>query len=179
MLSYNVLCCSVEHSQSTGKEEAGKPQPALPDLSLMESRAVGPCKSWHLAVGSRSQVSLTRDWLNAIVLCPHHVPHTQQTVRVVLHKTSPGSCWPWAAPANSHFSYNVLFPSFGSTCIRLLMGSILQVPMAPHCPAHIDSVEYGRVESQVISQELVVFSLKESFLPILQSGEGNPVAAYP
>lgn len=49
------------------------------------------------------------------------------------------------------FSYNMFFPSFGSSCIRLLVGSIVWVPVAPHCPAHTASVGYSRVQGQVVS----------------------------
>lgn len=143
--SYNALCHSAaEYSQPAGKEGAGTASTAWP-----QPDAVGPCKSWHQAVGSRSELFFPKDWLNAATLCPHHTPHTQQTLRVVLHKTSPGSCWPWAAPANSYFSYNVLFPSLVPPvsdslwaafcgCLRLLTAQLT------------DSVGYGRVQGQVI-----------------------------
>lgn len=114
--SYNIFCCTVGHSQSTEKEGAGKHQPALPDPSLMQSRGMGPCKSRHLAVGSRLQLSLARGCLSTITRCPHHVPSTQQTVRLVQ---------PWALlslsshlPENFQCPCKVLFPPFGSSSVR-------------------------------------------------------------
>lgn len=91
---------------------------------LMQSRAVGPCKSWHLAVGSRSQLLSARDRLMPSCCVPimYH-PHSRlsgwRCTRLALDPADPEQL--------------LLTPTSLIMCFPFFWFLLHQTPCGQHC----------------------------------------------